>query len=166
MSSKSVLRVGSIRVSSDGLLSIDGVLSDFSVNLLVKGFDSLNLGGSQSLAPLGELSVVSVLSFFFQLGHIIVNMDSEDSVSMGSGIIRGFFLDNGASGESLSVMGDVKSSVNGSFKGSEDSVTGGGSDETNVQNGFEGLSFLSVVVINRVVFSVNFVVSGVLGVHS
>lgn len=35
--------------------------------------------------------------------------------------------------ESLVVVGNVNSTVNGTLHGSEDSVTGGGSNETNIQ---------------------------------
>lgn len=52
--------------------------------------------------------------------------------------------------ESLVVVGNVDSTVNGSLHGSEDSVTGGGSDETNIQVSSEWSSVLDLVLFVNV----------------
>lgn len=52
----------------------------------------------------------------------------------------GFFI---TTWESSGVMGNIKSSVTGPFKGTKDSGTGGGSCETNIKKGFEW-SFIQI----------------------
>jgi len=56
--------------------------------------------------------------------------------------------------ESLVVVGDVKSSISSTFHGSENSVSGGGSHETNIQVGLEW-SLFNRLGHNVEVFSVD-----------
>lgn len=60
-------------------------------------------------------------------------------------------------GESLVFMGDVESTITSSFKGSEDTVTGGGSDETNIEESLEWASLGVFFVTRAVVGSINFI---------
>lgn len=100
-----------------------GFGSDSGVDFSVKSFISFS---SQHFGDFGELFLVIFISFFFQRGHIGINMFSEDSVSVGGGIIRGGIGIFEVSRESFGVMGDIKSSIRSSFHGSEDFLSDGG----------------------------------------
>jgi hypothetical protein len=43
-----------------------------------------------------------------------------------------------SSGESLGLVGDVETTVTGTLHGSENTVTGGGADETDIEESLEG----------------------------
>jgi len=167
LSISSILFVFSIRVLLISLLSQHGVLSDLLMSFHVQGFDSLHIGGSQSLGPVTELLLELLSSFFFQSLHIIIHMHSEDSFPMSLSIINFFLI--GAfrkPGESLGVMGDVKSSIDRSFQSSETSVTSSGGNQSDIEDGLERLFSIGVVVIHGVVFSVHSGLTFVLLVES
>jgi len=152
----------SLGVFGGGFGNSFGVLSDFSVNLGEQGFNSLNLSGSQGLFNSGELSLEIFRGVFLKFGHVVINMNSEDSFSVDSSIIlvsRIGIL--GESGESLLVVGDIESTIRGSFHGSEDSLSDSGVDNSDIEEGFEGSLFLDVIV-NSEQFSIN---SGLSFIH-
>lgn len=157
-----ILSIGSILfVLSVGVLlflffDVDGVLSDFLVSLGVHFFNRFGLGSFEGFVPLRELFFEIFRAFFLEVFHVVVNMGSENSLSVDSGIVGFFFVGVlGETGESLGVVRDVHASINGSFQGSEDSVTGGGGNETDIEDGLERLSSVTVVVIDGVVFTIN-----------
>jgi len=80
-------------------------------------------------------------------------MNSHNSVSVDSSVIRGFFRIFVESWESVRVMWDMESSINSSFQGSENSVTGGGVGKSNIKNSFEWFSFFVGFIFNIVSFS-------------
>merc|ERR1719446_407522 len=104
--------------------------------------------------------VLSVLSSIERglglLEHVIVllNMDSEDVLSVLSSIERGLGLLNinglstfvgldlslghSSSRESLGLVRDVKTTITSTLESSKDTVTGSGSDETNIKESLEG----------------------------
>jgi hypothetical protein len=59
-------------------------------------------------------------------------MDSEDSFSMDSGIISSGISFFRETWESFGVMGNIESSITGSFKGGEHFVSYGSVDKTNI----------------------------------
>lgn len=144
---------------SDGclLLSLDsvGVLSDLSVNLLV---ESLAVGGlclGEACLPLGELLLEEILVLLLEEVHVGLHVVAEDVVSVLLGIVGavglallddllaslsggGLLLLEVVAGESLGVVGHVDAAVNCTLEGTEDSVTGGGSHETHVEESAEG----------------------------
>jgi len=96
--------------------------------------------------------------------HIVINVATEDSISVDTSIIRSGFRIFEVSRELFGVVGDVNSSVTGSLKGTKNFVTNSGIGKTNVKNGFEGSSVLDVI-FNGVVLSVNGLASRVHFVH-
>jgi len=124
--------------------------SDGGVDSGVVVFEGL---AGEGLGPSGEL--LSELIGLILLEHFIVllNVDSEDVLSVLSGIERGLGLLNigglstfvgddlslsdVSSGESLGLVRDVETTVTGTLHGSEDTVTGGGADETDIEESLE-----------------------------
>ena len=156
---------------SDGCLSIGldsvGVLSDFSVNLLVEslGVGSLSLG--EIGLPLGELLLEEILVLLLEEVHVGLYVVAENVVSVLLGVVGASGLallnDGGlaslsggsllllevVAGESLSVVGHVDATVNCALEGTEDSVTGGGSNETNIEESSEGaLLFVDFLLVD------------------
>ena len=125
-----------------------GGLSDVSVEFLVELFNCFNLGGSDGGVPFVELFFVFVLVLFLEVINVPLDVETEDVISVFLGVVGtssftfGFnftslvggssSLLNVISRESLGVVGDEKSSIDSSFHGSENSVSSGGSDETNI----------------------------------
>lgn len=94
-------------------------------------------------------------------------MNTENSFSVDSGIISFFSISVfGESWESFVVVGDVKTSINGSFHSSENFVTNGGISQTYIQDSFEWGSSVTVVIENVVIFSVNFFLSIIIFIES
>ena len=147
------------------------------MHLLVKILAGLDLVGSEALVPLSELNLELLWVLLLELVHIGGDVVSEDVLSVDLGIEGGLSLlgisllsslvsDNLESGlsvtwESLGLMWDVESTVASTLHASEDSGTGGGSLETNIEEGLEW-SLITNIVINVEVFSVDF---GVALVH-
>jgi hypothetical protein len=139
-------------VISGGVLgsSLDnsfGVLSDIGVDFGEQGLDGFDLGGGQSFFDLRELSLEIFGGLFLELGHVVIDMDSEDSFSVHGGVISITRIGVlGESGESLLVVGDVKSTIGGSFHGSENSLSDSGVDNSDVEEGLEGSLLLDIIV--------------------
>ena len=167
------------------LLGSLGVLSDLSMNLLVEGLEGGSLGLGEEGVPSLELLGVFIFVVLLEEIHVVLNVSSEDVISVLLGVVRdglGGLLSNGLSsltggglglldvesGESLGVVGDEDATVDGSLKGSEDSVSSGGSDETNIEEGLEGSSLLldEVLLVEVEEFSISSLDSLVVGVHA
>ena len=144
------------------------VLSDLSVNLLV---ESLNVGdlclGEGSL-PLGELLLEEILVLLLEEIHIGLDMVAENVVSVLLSVVGsvGLALLNGllaslsgdsllllevVAGESLGIVGHVNTTVNCTLEGTENSVTGSGSNETDVKESSER----SLVLVDGILSSVD-----------
>ena len=148
---------------ADGGLLVElcslGGLSDLSVDLLVEGLEGGNLSLGQSSFPAGELLLEPVLVLLLEEIEVGLDVGTEDVVSVLLGVVRAgglallndglaslsggcFLLLDVVAGESLGVVGHVDATVNCTLEGTEDSVTGGGSDETNIEESAEGASVL------------------------
>ena len=161
-----VLLVLSIGVLGSGLLGESGVLADVFVSLGVQSFNRFNLGGLQALSPLRELLLEFFLTLFLKLVHVVVNMNTENTISVDFGfigVVLVFILVG--TRETLGVMRDIQTTIDGSLKGTEDTVTSGSGDQTNIQNGLEGVLAVHVVVDHGVVFTVDFSLAFVLFVQ-
>jgi len=146
--------------------SASGGLADGGMDSGVVILEGLAVEG---LGPSGELLSENV--GFVLLEHVVVllNVSSEDVLSVLGGIERGLGLLNigglstfvgddlslgdVSSGESLGLVGDVETTVTGTLHGSEDTVTGGGADETDIEESLErsgrvlnGLNVVDVTV--------------------
>lgn len=164
-------RTGSLLdLLSDWCLLLDlhsiGVLSDFSVNLLV---ESLNVGSlclGEGGLPVGELLLEEILVLLLEEIHVGLDVGTENVVSVLLGVVGAaglaLFDDSLASlsgglllllkvvaGESLGVVGHVDAAINCTLEGTEDSVAGGGSNETDVEESSErSLLFVDGVLLS------------------
>jgi hypothetical protein len=144
---------------SDGCLLVDldsvGVLSDLSVNLLVESLGVGDLCLGEACLPLGELLLEEILVLLLEEVHVGLHVVAQDVVSVLLGVVGavglalfddllaslsggGLLLLKVVAGEALGVVGHVDASVNCTLEGSEDSVAGGGSHETDVEESAEG----------------------------
>lgn len=132
------------------LSSASGGLADGGVDSGVVFLEGFAVEGN---SPSTELLSELIGLLFLELVVVFLDVPSEDVSSVLSGVERelGFLdlsslsafvgddlglLDVGT-GESLGVMGDVETTVTGTLHGSEDTVTGGGADETDIKEGLE-----------------------------
>lgn len=154
-----------------------GSLHDGSVNLLVESFKAIF---ADNLGPSGELFGEFLSVVFLECLVVLFNVPTKDVLSVFLGIegLFGLFdfgsftslvgnkfsLSDVETWESLVLVGDVESTVTGSFHGSENTVSGGGSDETNIEVCLEWAS-IALDIISAVVGSINFVISLEHGVH-
>jgi len=146
--------VVSLGVGGGGLLGVIRVGFDLGVDFSEEFFEALDLGGFKSLLNSRELEGESFRVVGLQFFHVVINVNSENSISVDLGFVFGVITINGVSGESLGVVGNIETSISGSLKGSEDSVSDGGVGKSNIKNSLERSSF-SLVFFNAVVFSVN-----------
>ena len=144
---------------SDGCLLVDldsvGVLSDLSVNLLVESLGVGDLCLGEACLPLGELLLEEILVLLLEEVHVGLHVVAQDVVSVLLGVVGavglallddllaslsggGLLLLKVVAGEALGVVGHVDAAVNCTLEGSEDSVAGGGSHETDVEESAEG----------------------------
>lgn len=147
-----------------GLFDVLGLSSDGSVGLGVKLLDVLGLGFSQALFPLRELSLELVGVLLLEEVVVGLNVSTKDVFLVDLGLVLGllasvglfdllaalvgdnFGLGDLEAGESLFGVGDVETTIGSTLHGTEDTVTGGGADETDIKVGLEGASvFLNVV---------------------
>lgn len=89
------------------LLGEGGVLVDGSMDLGVEGLYTGDLGGLEALVPLGELLEVFLLGLFLQGFHVLVNMHTEDPVTVDLGIIGGVFTIIAVAGELVGGVGHI-----------------------------------------------------------
>lgn len=146
------------------LLSI-GVGEDGRVDLLVEIGASLDLVVGEALVPVLELSGILLLVFLLELGHVVEDVVTEDSIlvllSLELGILLlGFtssftslvndLLDSGlgVTRESLGRVGDVEATISSTLHAAEDTSTSGSSVDTNIKEGLEGSLVLILFVGN------------------
>lgn len=143
------------------------------MDLLVESLKGGNLSLSKVCFPARELLLESVLVILLQSVEVGLDVGTEDVVSVLLGIVNAanlaLLLDSLASlssdsllllevvaGESLGVVGNVDTAINSTLEGTEDSVTGGGSDETNIEESSEGTSVLiDALLVNIEEFTVS-----------
>lgn len=113
------------------------VLSDRGVGV---GVDFLNVVGSDAVFEVGrELLLESFLVFLLEGFHVLGNVATVDVLFQDFGVeFLGF---NVETGESLLVVGNVDTTVRGTLDGTEDSVTGRRSLQTDIQERLEGSGF-------------------------
>lgn len=160
---------------SDGLCvrfrCASGVGSDSGVHFLV---ELLEFHALESLFPLRELLVEFLGRFFLELVVVCLNVATEDVLSVLFGVegLLGFLLVDDLTtlvgddlslgdvraGESLLLVGDVETTIGSTLHGSEDTVSSGGADETNIEVSLEWASLLHVVT-DGVVRTVNLLVA-------
>lgn len=125
-------------LASSGLLLLGGdvnrVSTDGLVGLLVHFLNVIRLDTSSQ--ELGELLLVLVVVFLFEVAHVISNMATIDVRAKDFGIQ---FLGLGiVTGETVLAVGNEDTTIGGSLHGSENTRTGGGALETSIQEALEG----------------------------
>jgi len=177
----------SLNLSTGNLTLLGGrlpcwVSSDLGVSGLV---DLIEASSLEELLPLAEL--FAELSGLLGLEQVVVllDVDTKDVLQVLFGAViwlRLLLLFDSATllaanvslgllpaeaGESLFVMGHVDATVTGTLHGTEDSVTGGGADETNIEVCLEGASVtaLRLNVVHSAISSGDSSESGVDGLH-
>lgn len=166
LSEHAVLSVLSVGILGSSFLRESGILADTFVSLSVQSFNGINFGGLQAFSPLGELLLEVFLSLFLELIHVVVNMNTENTVSVDFSFVGVIFvLILVGTGETFGVMGDVHTTIDGSFKSTENTVTSGGGHQTEVQDGLEGMLAIHIVVDHGVVLTVDFSLTFVLFVQ-
>jgi len=132
-----------------------GVLLDFFVDLGVEFVNGVNLGILQAFVPDSELLLVS-FSVTLDLLHVSSNVFTEDSCSVDLGVVTFLVTFLLEAGESLVGVGNVESSIDGTLEATENSVTSGGSDQTDIHECLEGSLVLAFsLLFNVVVFAVD-----------
>jgi hypothetical protein len=116
------------------LILLEGVLTDGGVGLSV---ELLEVTGIDLLLDvLGELGLVALLILIGEGLHVLSDVATEDVVAEGVGIeLLGLDV---VTGETALGVGDEDTTIGGTLHGGEDTVTGGGADETNIKEGLEG----------------------------
>lgn len=151
----------------------DGVGADGSVNLLV---EVLELGTTENSLPFGELLVEAGGGLGLELVVVSLDVVTEDVVAVLLGIeVRLGLLDLGGlatfvghdlglddveTGEALVLVGDVETTVASTLHGTEDTVSGSGTDEANIEVSLEWAALLHVVS-DRVVRAIDLLVASV-----
>ena len=141
-----------------GDLGSGGVLSDGSVGSLVDVLEGL---ATEGLLPLGELLLEGSGVLGLKEVVVLLDVDAHDvlevllsrEVSLGLLLLGDLTLLGGdllgllpsETGESLLVVRDVETTVTGTLHGTEDTVTGGGADETDIEESLEGASLVVLV---------------------
>lgn len=122
----------SLGLGSSGLLFERGVTEDSSLDLGVEGFYTGRLGGLETFIPLRELLHVFFITVFLQGFHVLVNMNTEDSVSVDLGIIGLVLTILDIARELVGGMGNKESTITSTFHHTEHFVTSGGVDQTHI----------------------------------
>lgn len=116
------------------LIGLEGVLTDGLVGI---GVDLLEVTSvNLVLDVLDELGLVALLILISQVLHVLGDVGTVDVVLEGLGVeLLGLDV---VTGETAVGVGDEDTTVGGTLHGSEDTVTGGGTDKTNIEEGLEG----------------------------
>jgi len=149
-------------------------LADRFVDLLVEIFEFSDLTGGENLGPLREMVLELCWVFLLKLVEVGFNVTSKDVFLVYLGVkdllcfldllclsslsCLLFWLFETETWEALNVVRNIESTVACSLKGTEDTVSSGGTGKTDIQEALEW-SAVFLMVGNRVKVSVNFGVS-------
>jgi hypothetical protein len=116
------------------LIGLEGVLTDGLVGI---GVDLLKITSLDLVVDvLDELGLVALLILIGEGLHVLSDVTTDNVVLEGLGVeLLGL---NVVTGETAVGVGDEDTTVGGTLHGSEDTVTGGGADKTNIKEGLEG----------------------------
>jgi len=114
-------------------LSVAWVGSDRFVSFFVHSFQRFTVDTVFNV--LTELLGVSFFVVFFEFIHVLGNVATEDVFAVGFSVEVVFFVV--VAWEPFGGVWDVETAVDGTFEGSEDFVSGGGSGETGVEEASE-----------------------------
>lgn len=125
-----------------------GVSSDGSENLGVEGLDVLDSVLLEAFEPKSEVSFVLLGVVLLHVLHVLVDVASEDSVSVHIGVVLelslSVVLGDGSTIEVSGVVRDVETTVTGALKDGVHSVSNSGTDESDIKDGLEGSLILTV----------------------
>lgn len=122
-----------------------GVLTDLLVG---GGVDLLNVLGTNVLGEVGsELLLEALVILLLKVLHVLGNV-ATDNVLGENLSVEGLGL-GVETGETLVRVGDEDTTVGSTLHGTEDTVTGGGAAETNVEVGLEGAGLVVTEGLNE-----------------
>jgi len=171
------VEAGVLNDVADGLGCLDslagGGSADSGMDFLVHGLELFSL---ECLLPVGELLVETLGVVGLKVIVVLLDVSTEDVAGVLLGVEGGlglFGLDGLSAlvghelglgdmetGESLLLVGDVKATVGGTLHGTEDTVTGGGADETDIKEGLErALILVDLTIVHGVDGAINLGVS-------
>jgi len=133
------------------LILLEGILTDGLVGLEVELLEVTSI--DLLLDVLGELGLVALLILIGEGLHVLRDVATDDVAAQSLGIqLLGL---NVVTGEAALGVGNEDTTVGGTLHGGEDTVTGGGTDETDIKEGFEGaaLALLGLDGLDEVVLA-------------
>ena len=126
-----------------GALALDlleGVLTDLLVCVLVQLLKAVSLDVVVDVAA--ELRLVALLVVVGESLHVLSDVTTEDVLAEGLGVeLLAFHV---VSGEAVLGVGDEDTTVGAALHGTEDTGTGGGAGETDIQEDLEWAALLAV----------------------
>jgi hypothetical protein len=151
-----------VRLSRRSGLLESWVLSNVGVNFTPHFFEVFRSFASFNV--LGESCLVFVWVALLKEFHVFSNVSTIDVLFQGwwGEFSFGLFVN----WESFWLVWDVKTSINGTFEGSEETRSSGGSDETNIEEDFEWSSVWSFRLLDSEISTISFDDSDVLFVQS
>jgi hypothetical protein len=122
------------------LLLLPWVLTDLLVGILVQLLETVSLNVVVDVAA--ELGLVALLIVVGESLHVLGNVTGEDVLAEGLGIeLLAFDV---VTGEAVLRVRNEDTTVRAALHGTEDTGTGGGAGETDVQEDLEGAALLTV----------------------
>lgn len=122
------------------LLLLPGVLTDLLVGILVELLKTLGLDVILDVAV--ELGLVALLIVVGEGLHVLSDVAAEDVLAEGLGVeLLAFDV---VTGETVLGVGNEDTTVRAALHGTEDTGTGGGAGETDIQEDLEGAALLTV----------------------
>ena len=97
------------------------------------------------------LFVVAFEGIFLDVFHVILDVDTEDSFSVDLGVVGFLVTFLGETGVSLVGVGDVETTIASTLQATENSVTGGGGDQSDIEDSLEWLSLTFLNIVDDVV---------------
>jgi len=123
------------------LALVNGPLADAIVNSepLVSNVVGINAG----LDVTRELLFVGTVVLLLLQAHVVGNVTAEDVVLEHLGVALALVL---GADEALGAVGNVQTTIGSTLDGSEETSTGGGAAETNIEQGLEGTAESTVLI--------------------
>lgn len=127
-----------------GLNLLEGVLADGLVGLLVELLQTVSL--DIVVDVLLELGLVALLIVIGQSLHVLGDVATVDVLAEGLGVkLLSLHVETG---ETVLGVGNKDATVRGTLHGTEDTGTGRGADETDIEEGLEGAAALAILTLS------------------
>jgi hypothetical protein len=137
LSLSKLLLVEALRLARElgGLLGVGGVLADSGMGSLVDLLQIIRV--DLLLNEASELTLVGLGVLLLELLHVLSNVTTEDVLA--ENVSVELLILSVVTSKTASAVGDIETTIGGTLHGGEDTVTSGGTSQTNVQQDGEGL---------------------------